>query len=529
MSENAARILVVDDQRVHRDKLMLAVRALGHQVDAVANGAAALARLNAESFDLVLLDILMPDMDGFEVMTFMQRDRRLRDIPVIVVSALEGEMAAVVRAVEIGAEDVLPKRFDPVLLEARLDSALERRRVRAREIEHHHHMNLLTDAAALLERHSIEPQHLPIEQTCQREDAIGRLARVFRAMSRNVHARDTRLQQQLGLLRKIGLTLVVGAVMGLLPVLARTGMLIATDPIGMALWISAFCTLICLPSALWRPRLLGSGRKLASRVILLCVTGALCGVLPLLWLARELPASMLATVLPAEAALAFGLHALVSRRWPSPQRLAVLLLGVTAILWLAIGPTDETLPWRDGTLLVALLVPLGWAAAGLVVRWPADDPPAPVESAQLRVDALALVGLVSLLSMLCLAVTAGYTGADIPLFTNDTASPQLHGLPDALPSGIGALLAAALLAVVLVAGATLRIVLLSEGGVETAVGASFAITLCALVWSVLLLSESLQPSTAIPLLLFGLGLIALSAGARRQKGAAVSTIDLELG
>ncbi len=82
--------------------------------------------LRSELFNLVLLDILMPEVDGFQVLREMKDDTVLRDVPVIVISALE-EMDSVVRCIEMGAEDHLPKNFDPVLLNARIGASLEKK------------------------------------------------------------------------------------------------------------------------------------------------------------------------------------------------------------------------------------------------------------------------------------------------------------------------------------------------------------------------------------------------------------------
>jgi DNA-binding response OmpR family regulator len=85
--------------------------------------------LDAGNFDLVLLDILMPELDGFEVLTRLRSDPTRRDLPVIVISALD-EMESVVRCIGMGAEDFLPKAFDPLLLLARVGACLEKKRLR---------------------------------------------------------------------------------------------------------------------------------------------------------------------------------------------------------------------------------------------------------------------------------------------------------------------------------------------------------------------------------------------------------------
>ena len=97
------RILIIDDQQVFRKKLELSTTNLGYQAESAANGQAGLEKLRSGQFDLLLLDIMMPGMDGFEVMQLMKEDSRLREIPIVVISALDGELDAVVRAIEFGA------------------------------------------------------------------------------------------------------------------------------------------------------------------------------------------------------------------------------------------------------------------------------------------------------------------------------------------------------------------------------------------------------------------------------------------
>ena len=125
-------ILVVDDLRTNRLKLSFGLKQQGHTVAEAENGRQALEMLRAERFDLVLLDILMPEMDGYEVLEQMKKDNALRDVPVIVISA-QDELESVVRGIELGAEDYLPKSFDPVLLRARIEACLEKKRFRDKE------------------------------------------------------------------------------------------------------------------------------------------------------------------------------------------------------------------------------------------------------------------------------------------------------------------------------------------------------------------------------------------------------------
>ena len=124
----ASRILVVDDNASNRDLLSRRLQREGYRVTSVEGGAAALAMIAAEGFDLVLLDLMMPGMSGFEVLNRLKADGGTRHIPVIMISALD-ELDSTVRCIEAGAEDYLPKPFNPVLLRARINACLEKKRL----------------------------------------------------------------------------------------------------------------------------------------------------------------------------------------------------------------------------------------------------------------------------------------------------------------------------------------------------------------------------------------------------------------
>ena len=133
MADEHGYILVVDDYKMNRLQLSMGLKKQGHTVALAENGRQALDMLRAESFDVVLLDILMPEMDGHQVLAHIKSDKNLRDIPVIVISALD-EMDSVVKCIEMGAEDYLPKPFDPVLLKARLGASLRKKKLRDLEV-----------------------------------------------------------------------------------------------------------------------------------------------------------------------------------------------------------------------------------------------------------------------------------------------------------------------------------------------------------------------------------------------------------
>jgi len=134
MADHPGRVLVVDDNKVNRLLLARTLELQGHHVESAENGRLALARLSDDDFDVVLLDIEMPEVDGFEVLARIKEDRALRDIPVIVTSSLEG-LDNVVRCLELGAEDYLAKPVNAILLRARLDASLEKKRLRDQQAE----------------------------------------------------------------------------------------------------------------------------------------------------------------------------------------------------------------------------------------------------------------------------------------------------------------------------------------------------------------------------------------------------------
>jgi CheY-like chemotaxis protein len=193
-----AHLLVVDDVEDNRAVLERRLTRQGHTVESVSGGHAALACLAKKKFDLVLLDVLMPDLDGLAVLERMKADPALRDIPVIMISALD-DVTSVVRCIERGAEDHLTKPFDPVLLRARISACLEKKRLRDVELEYLEEVRRVIQAATAVEAGTYETGTLAA--VAERGDELGRLARVFDGMANQVRARENRLRDQVEALR----------------------------------------------------------------------------------------------------------------------------------------------------------------------------------------------------------------------------------------------------------------------------------------------------------------------------------------
>jgi sigma-B regulation protein RsbU (phosphoserine phosphatase) len=128
-------VLVVDDVDENRDMLARRLVREGLVVETAPNGRVALDMAGHGNFDLILLDILMPELDGYATLQALKADETLRHVPVIMISALD-EISSVIRCIEAGAEDYLPKPFDPTLLRARIGACLEKKRLRDVEQEH---------------------------------------------------------------------------------------------------------------------------------------------------------------------------------------------------------------------------------------------------------------------------------------------------------------------------------------------------------------------------------------------------------
>jgi CheY-like chemotaxis protein len=192
------RVLVVDDERMNRMLARRPIEAEGHEVVEAENGLQALDHLRAGPIDVVLLDLVMPELDGYETLARIKADPTLSHIPVIVVSGVD-QTASVVRCIEMGATDYLTKPFQVAILRARLDSSLAAKRLRDLELEYLEQVSRVTSAAAALEAGAFDAALLT--EVAARTDALGVLARRFATMAEEVRAREDRLRREVRELR----------------------------------------------------------------------------------------------------------------------------------------------------------------------------------------------------------------------------------------------------------------------------------------------------------------------------------------
>ncbi|MEL6355264.1 MAG: response regulator, partial [Cyanobacteria bacterium J06627_28] len=188
--QQAGHLLVVDDNQNNRELLSRQLIRQGYRVETAINGEQALAKISNQSYDLILLDILMPELNGYDVLHQLMQHKDWRRIPVIMISALD-EIDSVVRCIERGAADYLTKPFNPVILNARISACLEKKRLHDLEMVHLEQLGIanaqmshylqevdrITAAAAAVESSTFTPDSL--ETVAARTDELGRLARVF--------------------------------------------------------------------------------------------------------------------------------------------------------------------------------------------------------------------------------------------------------------------------------------------------------------------------------------------------------------
>jgi DNA-binding response OmpR family regulator len=186
-------ILVIDDEEVNRHLLTRRLTLQGHVVLTAENGDAGLVLAAREPIDLILLDVLMPGLSGYDVLSRLKADQGLREIPVLMISALD-QTASVTRCIALGADDYLTKPFDPLVLRARVNSCLRKKWARDFELGYLRGVATVTAAALALEAGSFTPDTL--DDVARRSDPLGNLARLFQRMAGEVAARERKLRDQ---------------------------------------------------------------------------------------------------------------------------------------------------------------------------------------------------------------------------------------------------------------------------------------------------------------------------------------------
>jgi sigma-B regulation protein RsbU (phosphoserine phosphatase) len=185
-------ILVVDDDALNRDMLSSRLMRLGHTVSSAADGLEALERVRQQRFDLVLLDVMMPRLDGYGTLKRLKADEEWRHLPVIMISALD-DLSSVVRCIEAGAEEYLPKPFNPTLLRARIGACLEKKALRDQEVELYQN---LSQGQKRLDRElqSATTYVANLSDELRQDPRVAPLLAAFQRMTSAVSLRETELR-----------------------------------------------------------------------------------------------------------------------------------------------------------------------------------------------------------------------------------------------------------------------------------------------------------------------------------------------
>ena len=461
-----ALVLVVDDNAINRKKIRFAVKNLGHEVDVAEDGAKAIEALRAKDYDAVLLDIVMPEMDGFDVLETLKSDDRLSNIPVIVISALDEETESVVKAIELGAEDFLPKNFDPVLLKARLGASLTKKRFRDQELEYFQRVERLTEAAEVMESGRFSPHSLDLDELAERQDPLGRLAAVFRGMAAEIYERELKLKKAIQILQGSLLVIAVGLAWGLLPALSRMSSGMGSNPLGMAVWVNGISAVFCLGIAAYRGRL---PKLSGSEFMFFFYWAVLAGILQRLttfWVTAHVEAAMLSLVVTLQGFMVFAFAAATKLEKASPRRLLGLLVGLIGVATVLFTRFDMSNNSNNVWLLFALLLPFLFSVEAIFLAGRRPE----------RIDIFASVGFMMGLSAIMLLPMA-YMSGDLM-----TLGPSIGKL-EVLVVLMGIFGASSLL---------LAFHLIATAGAVFYSQSAYSMTLAGIVWGMLLLNEELS-------------------------------------
>jgi DNA-binding response OmpR family regulator/drug/metabolite transporter (DMT)-like permease len=472
-------VLVVDDNRLSRRKLTLALQELGHRSVEAESGEAAFSVLRDKEVDLILLDILMPVMDGFQVLLKLADDPILAEIPVLVISGLEDDASSVARAIEMGATDFLPKHFDAALFRARVNACIEKRRFRQAELDHLKQVDRLIAAAEMMETSTFHPAKLGLQEVADRTDAVGKLGRVFRDMAEQVYARERQMQRNLRTVKGAALLMVTGVATGLGVPLSIMLYQVLPTPTGNALWVNLLAGLICLTVAAirgqlgWLPRaffgflLAWAALNTLSTVILFEAAGHVTGI-------------MLSIILALQGFSVFMLAAILRIESPSARRFLGLCVGLAGVLVLLLA-RDRLEGMQDWMwIVIAVSIPLIDGLMDILVdrKYPET------------MDPMAGVGVMLVFSAL-LTLPFAMANGQVYMLSFDLGWGATLILVEALRTAVGFAMFVKLIAV---AGAVF--------GSQSA----YVSTLAGIGWSILLLGETLSLVTVAALALIVLGL-----------------------
>ena len=277
-------------------------------------------------------------------------------------------MTDVVKAIDLGADDFLTKSFDPILLRARVNAGLERKRLRDHELEYLRQVDRLAAASKMVEATKFDPARLGLQDISMRDDALGNLSRVFVSMAAEVYRREQNFRKTINLLKSGFLVLGIGALWGVIPALARIVMLDGRNPLGTVfwtLWASAF-TMLCISIAMRKfPKLDWTNIR---RFFVIGLIGTMLPQVLFFMIAQNLPAMIILLILAAQSFIIFVIAAVLGLEQPSAKRFWGLCLGLASIAMVILPGSQMTGMGSWVWILIAVLVPACYAGETLLLE-----------------------------------------------------------------------------------------------------------------------------------------------------------------
>lgn len=481
----SAKILIVDDNLINRKKIRAALRRLGHDADLAVDGEAGLAAVASTSYDVILLDIVMPGIDGFDVLRSLKSDPAQRDIPVIVISSLEDERESVVQAIELGAEDFLPKDFDPVLLKARLNASLTKKDYRDQEREYRRRVERLTGAAQMVETGRFKPETLDLEDLRSHKDALGQLAAVFSGMAGEIYRRELRLRKMIHALQGMILVILVGLLWGSTPALSRMASNAGATPLALATWVNVFLAVTYISIALVRGQFKTFRWHYLKFLAIWTLIAAIMQRVVLLFLAGQVEATLLALVATFQGFIVFVFASVTGLEKATFKRLAGLVLGMMGVFVVLLDKLDLSVAGGDWLwLALSLILPTLYAIEWVFVaaRKPKD------------LDFLPAIGVMMLMSSFVLAPSALLLEGSLTFSSGFGWTEQIS----------------LILCVVISLTMITSFKLVDLAGPVFASQSAYAMTISGIGWGMLLLGETLSSTAWIAVSLIIVGLILVS-------------------
>ena len=474
------RLLVVDDQAFFRKKISRSLTTLGYLVETVNSGTEAIDRSRAQDIDVILLDLLMPGMDGYSVIQELQSDPVLKNIPVIVISALQEDTARVVEAIKLGAEDFLPKDYSQPVLQARVDASLRKKRNRDQELDRLSALQRLMNATDLLEKGTYNPSKLGLDAITRRGDAVATLTSVFAGMAQQIYDREQKLRQKVNTLKGLFLLLMCGLLFGLDAPIAKLMSQFKAHPLGVSIWISVVACLLTLPYSIYKKDIPPFSWSMFKYFLIWGFCTCVLGDVFLLMAAEKLQATVLSIILVLEVLLVFAYSAVTKLEKATTKRFLGLVIGLIGVA-MAVYAQESTGTNVWGYALLAIAVPAGYAAIDILI----------VVSKQVEMKPMTTLGFASLFGLFIMIPIAWYQDGFVGL---------------SLPPGrfeLGLLF----WGILTVVGMLLLVLLISTAGAVFGSQAAYVMTLAGIFWSILLLGESLTTATWLALGVICIGLL----------------------